>query len=87
MSRTVPPGNPVYARDLLLFPRDPENCKIGDQIRKMSNSPIDQCCICNGVVFGMLLGETIIIDSLDDATAYRQEVGNRRYYWSYMGLR
>jgi hypothetical protein len=55
MSRTVPPGNPVYARDLLLFPRDPENCKI---------------------VFGMLLGETIIIDSLDDATAYRQEVVN-----------
>ena len=26
------------------------------------------------VVFGMLLGDTIILDSLDDANAYRQEV-------------
>ncbi|XP_039253574.2 structural maintenance of chromosomes flexible hinge domain-containing protein 1-like isoform X2 [Styela clava] len=46
-------GNPVYARDLLYFPKDPDNCKI---------------------VFGMLLGETLIIDDLDTANEYRNKV-------------
>ncbi|KAI8505876.1 inactivation of X chromosome by DNA methylation [Branchiostoma belcheri] len=49
----VTKGNPVYARDMLIFPQDPDNCKL---------------------VFGMLLGETVILDTLDDANAYRQEV-------------
>jgi len=48
-----PPGNPVYARDLLLFPAEAENCKL---------------------VFGMLLGDTLILDDLDCANKYRQEV-------------
>ena len=25
-----PPGNPVYARDMLLFPAEAENCKLGN---------------------------------------------------------
>uniref|UniRef100_A0A6P8HCY5 Structural maintenance of chromosomes flexible hinge domain-containing protein 1-like isoform X2 n=1 Tax=Actinia tenebrosa TaxID=6105 RepID=A0A6P8HCY5_ACTTE len=48
-----PPGNPVYARDKLIFPAEAANCKI---------------------VFGMLLGDTIILDDLDCANKYRQEV-------------
>ncbi|CAH1248010.1 SMCHD1 [Branchiostoma lanceolatum] len=52
-SNFVTKGNPVYARDMLIFPQDPDNCKL---------------------VFGMLLGETVILDTLDDANAYRQEV-------------
>ncbi|XP_071103421.1 structural maintenance of chromosomes flexible hinge domain-containing protein 1-like isoform X1 [Haliotis cracherodii] len=49
----TPPGNPVYARDMLLFPQDQENCRI---------------------VFGMLLGDTLILDTLDHANSYRQEI-------------
>ncbi|XP_041360659.1 structural maintenance of chromosomes flexible hinge domain-containing protein 1-like [Gigantopelta aegis] len=48
-----PAGNPVYARNLLIFPQDQSNCKI---------------------VFGMLLGDTLILDSLDYANIYRQEI-------------
>ncbi|EDO36680.1 predicted protein [Nematostella vectensis] len=48
-----PPGNPVYARDMLRFPAETDNCK---------------------TVFGMLLGDTIILDDLDSANKYRQEV-------------
>ena len=25
-----PEGNPVYARDMLIFPNDPDNCKLGN---------------------------------------------------------
>ncbi|KAG1651529.1 Structural maintenance of chromosomes flexible hinge domain-containing protein 1 [Nymphon striatum] len=49
----IPSGNPVYARDLLIFPKEPENCKL---------------------LFGMLLGDTIILDTIDDATKYREEI-------------
>ncbi|XP_074656148.1 structural maintenance of chromosomes flexible hinge domain-containing protein 1-like [Tubulanus polymorphus] len=48
-----PPGNPVYAREVLIFPHEPDSCKL---------------------VFGMLLGDTIILDNLDDANAYRHEI-------------
>ncbi|XP_044184398.1 structural maintenance of chromosomes flexible hinge domain-containing protein 1-like [Acropora millepora] len=48
-----PAGNPVYARDMLLFPTEADNCKL---------------------VFGMLLGDTLILDDLDCANKYRQEV-------------
>lgn len=48
-----PKGNPVYARNLLVFPRDTEHCQ---------------------VVFGMLLGDTIILDTLEEANVYRQEI-------------
>ncbi|XP_064651819.1 structural maintenance of chromosomes flexible hinge domain-containing protein 1-like isoform X2 [Lineus longissimus] len=48
-----PQGNPMYARNLLIFPHDPDNCKL---------------------VFGMLLGDTIILDNLDHANAYRHEI-------------
>ncbi|XP_002741520.2 structural maintenance of chromosomes flexible hinge domain-containing protein 1-like [Saccoglossus kowalevskii] len=48
-----PKGNPVFARNLLVFTKDKEECK---------------------VVFGMLLGDTIILDNLQDANDYRQEV-------------
>ncbi len=30
-------------------------------------------CLCVAV-FGMLLGDTLVVDTLDDANAYRQEV-------------
>lgn len=46
-------GNPVYARDLLVFPENKEQCEI---------------------VFGMLLGETIILDDLDAANNYRKKL-------------
>ncbi|XP_005997938.1 structural maintenance of chromosomes flexible hinge domain-containing protein 1 isoform X1 [Latimeria chalumnae] len=46
-------GNPVFARDLLIFPENEEQCQI---------------------VFGMLLGDTIILDNLDAANHYRKEV-------------
>ncbi|XP_071144533.1 structural maintenance of chromosomes flexible hinge domain-containing protein 1-like [Mytilus edulis] len=48
-----PPGNPMYARDLLNFPKEAESCKI---------------------VFGMLLGDTLILDNIDSANTYRQEL-------------
>uniref|UniRef100_A0A8C6Y744 SMC hinge domain-containing protein n=1 Tax=Naja naja TaxID=35670 RepID=A0A8C6Y744_NAJNA len=48
-----PIGNPVFARNLLIFPEHMENCKI---------------------VFGVLLGNTIIIDNLEAAIQYRKEV-------------
>uniref|UniRef100_A0A8C4S0L8 Structural maintenance of chromosomes flexible hinge domain containing 1 n=1 Tax=Erpetoichthys calabaricus TaxID=27687 RepID=A0A8C4S0L8_ERPCA len=48
-----PTGNPVFARDLLIFPEHIEDCKI---------------------VFGMLLGDSIILDNLDSANLYRKEV-------------
>ncbi|CAH3149223.1 unnamed protein product [Porites lobata] len=48
-----PSGNPVYARDMLMFPTEAENCKL---------------------VFGMLLGDTLILDDLDCANKYRQQV-------------
>nr|XP_015209938.1 PREDICTED: structural maintenance of chromosomes flexible hinge domain-containing protein 1 [Lepisosteus oculatus] len=48
-----PLGNPVFARDLLIFPEHVQNCKI---------------------VFGMLLGDTILLDNLDAANHYRKEV-------------
>lgn len=53
-----PSGHPVYARDLLIFPKEPESCKI---------------------VFGMLLGDTIVLDTLDDATSYREHVVKHCY--------
>ncbi|XP_070535302.1 structural maintenance of chromosomes flexible hinge domain-containing protein 1-like [Ptychodera flava] len=52
-SHFKPSGNPVFARNLLEFPADADECKI---------------------VFGMLLGDTIILDTLQDANEYRQEV-------------
>lgn len=48
-----PTGNPVYARDLLVFPEHMEECQI---------------------VFGMLLGDTILLDNLDAANHYRKEL-------------
>ncbi|XP_075069474.1 structural maintenance of chromosomes flexible hinge domain-containing protein 1 isoform X2 [Mixophyes fleayi] len=46
-------GNPVFARDLLIFPENKEHCQI---------------------VFGMLLGDTIILDNLDAANVYRKQL-------------
>ncbi|XP_044149498.1 structural maintenance of chromosomes flexible hinge domain-containing protein 1 [Bufo gargarizans] len=46
-------GNPVYARDLLVFSENKEQCEI---------------------VFGMLLGDTIILDNLDAANNYRKQL-------------
>ncbi|ESO82055.1 hypothetical protein LOTGIDRAFT_135415, partial [Lottia gigantea] len=48
-----PGGNPRYARDMLIFPKDEASCKI---------------------VFGMLLGDTLILDTLDYANTYRTEI-------------
>ncbi|XP_077208774.1 structural maintenance of chromosomes flexible hinge domain-containing protein 1 isoform X2 [Paroedura picta] len=48
-----PLGNPVFARDLLKFPKHQENCQ---------------------TVFGLILGDTILVDSLDAANHYRKEV-------------
>ncbi|XP_043921496.1 structural maintenance of chromosomes flexible hinge domain-containing protein 1 [Protopterus annectens] len=48
-----PLGNPVFVRDLLIFPDNVEHCQL---------------------VFGMLLGDTILLDSLDAANHYRKEV-------------
>ncbi|XP_036377090.1 structural maintenance of chromosomes flexible hinge domain-containing protein 1 [Megalops cyprinoides] len=51
---TFPPvGNPVFVRDLLIFPNHAERCQI---------------------VFGNLLGDTILIDDLDSANHYRKGV-------------
>ncbi|XP_067835802.1 structural maintenance of chromosomes flexible hinge domain-containing protein 1 isoform X2 [Heptranchias perlo] len=48
-----PEGNPIFARDLLIFSENVEQCRI---------------------VFGMLLGDTIILDNLNAANQYRKEV-------------
>ncbi|CAH2284879.1 structural maintenance of chromosomes flexible hinge domain-containing 1 [Pelobates cultripes] len=48
-----PMGNPVFARDLLVFPENIDHCQ---------------------KVFGMLLGETIILDNLDAANNYRKQL-------------
>ncbi|XP_069777834.1 structural maintenance of chromosomes flexible hinge domain-containing protein 1 isoform X2 [Narcine bancroftii] len=48
-----PEGNPIFARDLLIFTENVEQCRI---------------------VFGMLLGDTIIMDNLNAANQYRKEV-------------
>lgn len=48
-----PIGNPVFARDLLIFPENVKHCQ---------------------TVFGMLLGDTIILDDLDASNSYRKEV-------------
>ncbi|XP_029446943.1 LOW QUALITY PROTEIN: structural maintenance of chromosomes flexible hinge domain-containing protein 1 [Rhinatrema bivittatum] len=48
-----PLGNPVFARDLLQFPENTDQCQL---------------------VFGMLLGDTIILDNMDAANHYRKEV-------------
>uniref|UniRef100_UPI00358EB05B structural maintenance of chromosomes flexible hinge domain-containing protein 1 n=1 Tax=Myxine glutinosa TaxID=7769 RepID=UPI00358EB05B len=53
-----PTGNPVYARNLLMFPSHENECRL---------------------VFGLFLGDTIILDTLDSANAYRQEVVKRCY--------
>ncbi|XP_065844298.1 structural maintenance of chromosomes flexible hinge domain-containing protein 1-like [Oscarella lobularis] len=50
------PGNPVYARSLLILPDDQEK---RERAKK---------------VFGLLLGDTLILDDLDSATTYRQMV-------------
>ncbi|XP_076146562.1 structural maintenance of chromosomes flexible hinge domain-containing protein 1 isoform X2 [Alosa pseudoharengus] len=51
---TFPPvGNPVFARDLLIFPQYADKCQM---------------------VFGSLLGDTILIDDLDSANHYRKGV-------------
>ncbi|XP_069813827.1 structural maintenance of chromosomes flexible hinge domain-containing protein 1 [Dendropsophus ebraccatus] len=46
-------GNPVYARDLLVFQQNKEQCEI---------------------VFGMLLGDAIILDNLAAANNYRKQL-------------
>uniref|UniRef100_A0A8C5QBI3 Structural maintenance of chromosomes flexible hinge domain containing 1 n=1 Tax=Leptobrachium leishanense TaxID=445787 RepID=A0A8C5QBI3_9ANUR len=48
----TPPGNPIFARDLFVFPENTDNCQ---------------------KVFGMLLGDTILLDMLDDANSYRKQ--------------
>ncbi|XP_020384774.2 structural maintenance of chromosomes flexible hinge domain-containing protein 1 [Rhincodon typus] len=48
-----PEGNPIFARELLIFPENVEQCH---------------------TVFGMLLGDTIILDDLNAANQYRKEV-------------
>ncbi|XP_072111996.1 structural maintenance of chromosomes flexible hinge domain-containing protein 1 isoform X2 [Mobula birostris] len=48
-----PEGNPIFARDLLIFTENVEQCRM---------------------VFGMLLGDTIILDNLNAANQYRKEV-------------
>lgn len=52
--RYQPTGNPVYARDLLIFPTE----------------VLDECKL----IFGLFLGETIIMDTLEDGNQYRKEV-------------
>ncbi|XP_035269708.1 structural maintenance of chromosomes flexible hinge domain-containing protein 1 [Anguilla anguilla] len=49
----APVGNPVFVRDLLIFPEHAESCRI---------------------VFGNLLGDTILVDNLDAANHYRKGV-------------
>ncbi|XP_042202823.1 structural maintenance of chromosomes flexible hinge domain-containing protein 1 isoform X2 [Callorhinchus milii] len=48
-----PSGNPIFARDLLIFSENIDHCQI---------------------VFGLLLGDTIILDNLNAANQYRKEV-------------
>ncbi|XP_075441381.1 structural maintenance of chromosomes flexible hinge domain-containing protein 1 isoform X3 [Ascaphus truei] len=48
-----PLGNPVFGRDLLVFPENAEHCQI---------------------VFGMLLGDAVILDNLDAANHYRKQI-------------
>ncbi|XP_013773590.1 structural maintenance of chromosomes flexible hinge domain-containing protein 1-like isoform X1 [Limulus polyphemus] len=45
-----PPGNPLFARQFLVFGENEDICRI---------------------VFGMLLGDAIILDTLEDAVSYR----------------
>ncbi|XP_061095529.1 structural maintenance of chromosomes flexible hinge domain-containing protein 1 [Conger conger] len=52
-SSFAPVGNPIFVRDLLIFPEHAESCQI---------------------VFGNLLGETILVDNLDAANHYRKGV-------------
>ncbi|XP_055489430.1 structural maintenance of chromosomes flexible hinge domain-containing protein 1 [Leucoraja erinacea] len=52
-SHFKPDGSPIFARDLLIFTENVDQCRI---------------------VFGMLLGDTIILDNLNAANQYRKEV-------------
>ncbi|KAJ8385839.1 hypothetical protein AAFF_G00181950 [Aldrovandia affinis] len=53
LSSFPPVGNPIFVRDLLIFPKHAESCQI---------------------VFGNLLGDTILVDNLDAANHYRKGV-------------
>ncbi|XP_063062611.1 structural maintenance of chromosomes flexible hinge domain-containing protein 1 [Engraulis encrasicolus] len=53
MTIFAPVGNPVFARDLLIYPQYADKCQM---------------------VFGSLLGDTILIDDLDSANHYRKGV-------------
>jgi len=57
-NKFVSKGNPIYAKNLLIFSKDVEDCK---------------------VVFWKLLGDVIILDTLEDATTYRKEVVKYTY--------
>ncbi|KAJ8376703.1 hypothetical protein SKAU_G00072830 [Synaphobranchus kaupii] len=53
LSSFAPVGNPIFVRDLLIFPEHTDSCRI---------------------VFGNLLGDTILVDNLDAANHYRKGV-------------
>ncbi|KAI1889131.1 hypothetical protein AGOR_G00175910 [Albula goreensis] len=53
LSSFPPVGNPIFVRDLLIFPEHADSCRI---------------------VFGNLLGDTILVDTLDAANHYRKGV-------------
>ncbi|KAI4890516.1 hypothetical protein NFI96_011443 [Prochilodus magdalenae] len=78
-----PSGNPVFVRDLLIFPEHAENCELVPQ-------PFCELCFnssrCSYVqyspeginrqyhIFASLLGDTILVDDLDSANHYRKGV-------------
>jgi len=44
-------------------------------IGRLTQSRVMHVCVCLFVpVFGMLLGDTLLLDTLEDASSYRQEV-------------
>ncbi|MED6244780.1 hypothetical protein ATANTOWER_024083, partial [Ataeniobius toweri] len=56
-----PPGNPIFAKDLLIYPDKQQSCD-PDKL---------------GKVFKNLLGDTILMDDLNSATNYRKAVVER----------
>ena len=83
-----PSGDPVYARTCLVFPKHEQHCRVGKFVplptctaTMFGEQLVCSCCACVDVrlarcvaVFGMLLGDTVILNTLDDANSYRQEV-------------
>ncbi|CAG5865270.1 unnamed protein product [Menidia menidia] len=72
-----PPGNPVHARKLLIYPNEQEKCN-KCEFSSLALNLLLALWLPRGLwVFKNLLGETILMDDLDSATRYRRMLVER----------